>query len=231
MKQLMLQAIRDELERGFYELQSHYDWALQHPHRDAAMIEVTYRDLRAILEQMSDCFTAVYSEADECFRPGQIDRAYESLCITLNEYDESSTLAKGALTGESHGLFFGRKGASVAYAIRDAAVDLCSFLRKRSKYPTYWGGMRRAEPWFDSANYQQTRADIDIVFPCWQITTDWSGWHPPGEWWKKFPKSASWCRGQMQKWITDGSVERLGSRGDIRFRLSFLKEMEVDPPG
>lgn len=58
----------------------------------------------------------------------------------------------------------------------------------------------------------------------------WSGWHPPGEWWKNFPKSESWCRSKMTKWLTEGTVQRKGERGDIRFLLSFLKELEIEPP-
>jgi len=62
------------------------------------------------------------------------------------------------------------------------------------------------------------------------LDAGWSGWHPAGEWWKQFPKSASWCKSQMEVWLTQGNAERKGKRGDIRFRLSFLREMEVEPP-
>lgn len=58
----------------------------------------------------------------------------------------------------------------------------------------------------------------------------WSGWHPPGDWWDKFPKSSSWCRSQMETWLTQRTMQRKGKRGDIRFRLSFLKELDIEPP-
>ena len=58
----------------------------------------------------------------------------------------------------------------------------------------------------------------------------WSGWYPPGDWWKTFPKSPSWCRSQMDKWLTEKTVQRKGERGDIRFQLSFLKELDLEPP-
>lgn len=58
----------------------------------------------------------------------------------------------------------------------------------------------------------------------------WSGWHPPGDWWKTFPKSPSWCRSQMDKWLTEKTVQRKGERGDIRFRLSFLRELDIESP-
>lgn len=60
---------------------------------------------------------------------------------------------------------------------------------------------------------------------------DMSAWHPRGEWYKQFPRSESWCRGKLTEWICDGIAETQSERGDIRFRLLWLKENDITPPG
>ncbi len=79
----------------------------------------------------------------------------------------------------------------------------------------------------------QTRVETESILrlaESFDLEAGWSGWHPPGDWWKLFSKSPSWCRSQMDKWLTQGTAQRKGNRGDIRFRLSFLKELDIEPP-
>jgi len=63
-----------------------------------------------------------------------------------------------------------------------------------------------------------------------EFDAGWSRWHPLIVWCKVFSKSRSWCKNKMVLWIESDHAERKGKRGDIRFRLSFLSEMEVEPP-
>ncbi len=77
---------------------------------------------------------------------------------------------------------------------------------------------------------QVETASILRLAELFDMDAGWSGWHPPGDWWNAFPKSPSWCRSQMNKWLTEGTVQRKGERGDIRFLLSFLKELDIEPP-
>ncbi len=57
-----------------------------------------------------------------------------------------------------------------------------------------------------------------------------SGWHPRGEWYKQFKKSESWCRSQLPEWRSDGIAETRSERGDVRFRVSWLKEQNISEP-
>ena len=77
---------------------------------------------------------------------------------------------------------------------------------------------------------QVEAASILRLAELFDVAAGWSGWHPPGDWWDKFPKSSSWCRSQMDKWLAEKTVQRKGERGDIRFRLSFLKELDIELP-
>ena len=92
--------------------------------------------------------------------------------------------------------------------------------------PTTWQNFAEAA----ASLSERIKRACEVISDAQDEIDVWSGWHPPGDWWKRFPKSSAWCRSQMDKWLTQENAQRKGDRSDIRFRLSFLKELDIEPP-
>ena len=58
----------------------------------------------------------------------------------------------------------------------------------------------------------------------------WTKWMPRGDAYSLFPKSNTWCRGELSAWIENGDAETKSKRGDVRFCVTFLTEMGAKMP-
>lgn len=119
-----------------------------------------------------------------------------------------------ALSQAAVALLTARKMDEAALSVSRVAVAAHGYLNR-------WHDL-----WFECKSHLAKAAIVADREPL----AGWSAWQPPGEWWKTFPKSESWCRSQMDKWLTEKTVQRKGKRGDIRFQLSFLRELNIEPP-
>jgi hypothetical protein len=99
------------------------------------------------------------------------------------------------------------------------------------------GSIAKAIPAFDPNDAADVYARLqrEFVILAAGVASKASEWTPPeprGKAYKRFKKlkSDSWCRRELSKWIENGNAKKDPDKpkGDVQFRIAFLKEMGAD---
>ena len=170
------QSVKDELVRGFEELEIAYHKALQRSPETADQCKIAYDVAESIRLCIGRLCGAIYSGDVGPVSIDHVDESYFALCNGVEQFDEMPDVEKARFNVGQSTTFFGVRATNMAIAIRDSGNLHRALLQECSTHTTLWGGSAQLrelhpEPWFSIDGVLKLKKSIASARPNWDEST------------------------------------------------------------